>query len=87
MRGGACLAAKVIGRRVDYRICVADERDRLGRTRSSSETAGGVLPRSRRKNEALASRPTRAPVPLPSLACFLYSGEKKLSPEADFFLQ
>jgi hypothetical protein len=87
MRGGACLAAKVISRRVDDsdRIGVADERDRLGRTRSSSETAGGVLPRSRRKNEA--SRPTRAPVPLPSLACFLYSGEKKLSPEADFFLQ
>ena len=85
MRGEACLAAKVIGRRVDGRIGVADERDRLGRTRSSSETAGGVLPRSRRKNEA--SRPTRAPVPLPSLACFLYFGEKQLSPEADFFLR
>ena len=58
MRGGACLAAKVIGRRVDDRIGVADERDRLGRTGTSSgsETAGGVLPRSRRKNEA--SRPT-----------------------------
>ena len=72
MRGGACLAEKAIGKCVNDRIGVADERDRLRRTRSGSETIGGVLPRSRRKIEAI--RPTRAPVPLPSLACFLHSG-------------
>ena len=66
MRGGACLAEKAIGKCVNDRIGVADERDRRRRTRSGSETIGGVLPRSRRKIEA--SRPTRAPVPLPSLA-------------------
>ena len=64
MRGGACLAAKVIGRRVDDRTGVADERDRLGRTRSSSETAGGVLPRSRRKKRSEPTHKSSGAAPL-----------------------